>query len=150
MKTILAGVLLVLLSAAPGAAADLVNYAGASKIALNGYDPVAFFIDSKPAHGSPEIAATHRGVSYLFASEEHKKLFTARPDKYVPQFGGFCAMGAALGTLLPVDVTTWQVRDDKLYLNLNPDVAKTFNADAPGSIAKAEKNWPQLVKKHAK
>ena len=131
-------------------AADLVNVSGASKVALNGYDTVAFFTDSKPVNGSPFITAEYQGATYFFATEEHKKLFTANPAKYAPQFGGFCAFGVALDKLFPVDISTWQVRDGKLYLNLNADILKKFNADFPANAAKANTNWPGLVAKNGK
>lgn len=124
----------------------LVNVAGASGIALDGYDPVAFFTDGKPAHGDPGVKSTYRSATYFFASKAHKARFDSDPEKYVPQFGGYCAYGAALGALFPVDITTWQVRNGKLYLNLNPTVAAEFNKDPAGFIAKAEKKWPGLVK----
>ncbi len=65
-------------------AKDLVNVAGASGIALDGYDPVAFFTDNKPMNGDPAISSTHRGATYFFASKEHKVKFEADPQKYVP------------------------------------------------------------------
>ena len=130
-------------------AGNLVNVAGASGIALDGYDPVAFFTDGKPTHGDPAISSTYKGAKYLFASKEHKSQFEADPEKFVPQYGGFCAYGAALGALFPVDISTWQIRNGKLYLNLNPAIATEFNKNPEGNIAKAEKNWPGLVKKHS-
>lgn len=150
MKTLLTAAALILLSVSPAIAADLVNVAGASKIAVSGYDVVAFFTDARPVHGSPSNTATYKGAIYLFASEEHRKLFAAQPHRYAPQYGGYCAYGAALGALFPVDVSTWQVRDGKLFLNLNPEIANVFNADFAGNTLKAEKNWPALVKKHGK
>ncbi|MEW6114905.1 MAG: YHS domain-containing (seleno)protein [Thermodesulfobacteriota bacterium] len=131
-------------------AGNLVNVAGASGIALSGYDPVAFFTDKKPMFGDPANSATYKGAMYLFASKEHKAMFEADPQKYVPQYGGYCAFGVALGHLFPVDISTWQVRDGKLYLNFNPAIFNMFNKDFAGHVAKAEKNWPDLVKKHAK
>lgn len=128
-------------------ARDIVNVSGASGVALDGYDPVAFFVDGKPMNGDPEISATYDGAKYFFASKEHRKAFEADPRKYVPQFGGYCAFGVAVGALFPVDINTWQIRDGKLYLNLNPAVLKLFNQDTAGYVAKAEKNWPDLVKK---
>ena len=142
---------IMLLSASTfGFAGELVNVSGASKTAVSGYDPVAFFTDSKPVHGSPSISTRYKGATYLFAAEEHKKLFTSTPEKYLPQYGGFCAYGVGRGKLVEVDINTWQVRDGKLYLNLSPDVLKKFNADIEGNLAKAEKNWPGLVRKNAK
>ena len=128
---------------------DLLNIAGASGIALDGYDPVAFFTDGKPTHGDPAVSSTYKGATYLFASKEHKTRFEADPEKYVPQCGGYCAFGASVGALFPVDISTWQIRNGKLYLNLNPAIANQFNKDPDGNIAKAERNWPDLVKKHA-
>jgi len=129
-------------------AADLVNVSGVSRIALDGYDPVAFFTDAKPVSGSPFIKTSHRGADYFFATEDHKKLFLSNPEKYTPQYGGFCAYGVGLDALFPVDISTWQVRDGKLYLNLNHDILEKFNADFDGNVAKAERNWPGIVKKN--
>src|SRR5512134_706734 len=117
------------LSATTAVAGELVNVAGASGIAVGGYDPVAFFTDGKPMAGDPGITSTYKGAKYLFASKAHKASFEADPEKYVPQFGGFCAYGAALGALFPVDISTWQIQNGKLYLNLNPAISAEFNKD---------------------
>jgi YHS domain-containing protein len=148
MRTIARAFLALMLLSTPLLAADLVNVAGASHIAINGYDPVAFFTDSKPVSGSPSISVTHQGAVYFFATEEHKRSFTQNPDKYVPQYGGFCAFGVGLDALFPVDITTWQIRNDRLYLNLNQDILQKFNADFDANVVKADKNWPGLVKKN--
>lgn len=140
----------LLYSTASIEARDLVNVAGASGIALDGYDPVAFFADGKPMHGDPAISAIYNGATFLFASKDHKVRFEADPQKYVPQFGGYCAFGVSLGTLFPVDINTWQIRNGKLYLNLNPSILEQFNKDFEGYVSKAEKKWPKLVEKSAK
>jgi len=150
MKHLIKSIAAVALLSLAGYAGDLVNVSGASKAAVNGYDTVAFFTDGKPVNGSPFITAEYQGATYFFANEEHKALFAAGPEKYAPQFGGFCAFGVGLGKLFPVDVNTWQVREGKLYLNLNGDILKKFNADFAGNAAKADKNWPDLVKKHGR
>ena len=129
---------------------QLVNVSGASGIAINGYDPVAFFTDKEPVHGNFKISAEHRGATYFFASEKHKAMFAKDPDKYAPQCGGFCAFGVSVGALFPVDINTWQVQNDKLYLNLNPDILKMFNDNLDDNIAKSAANWPGLVKQHSK
>ena len=131
-------------------AGDLVNVSGASGIALNGYDTVAFFTKGAPTHGDPSISATYKGATYLFSSKANKAAFEKSPDRYAPQFGGFCAFGASVGALFPIDVSTWQIKDDKLYLNLNPAILEMFNKDLDGAIAKADKKWPGIEKKHAK
>lgn len=150
MKRIVTSIAALLLLSTAALAGELVKVSGASKVALDGYDPVAFFTESKPVNGSPGITGEHRGATYFFANEEHKKLFKENPDKYAPQYGGFCAFGVAKGALFPVDINTWQVRDGKLYLNLNPEVLRQFNAHIEQDIAKAEKNWPHLVKKNGR
>ena len=131
-------------------AGDLVNVSGASSIALNGYDPVAFFTDSKPTHGDPGIKTEHKGATYFFASKANRKTFEKNPDRYAPQYGGYCAFGATVGALFPVDVNTWQIQNGKLYLNLNPEILTLFNKDIEKNLKKAEKNWPKLVRKHGK
>ncbi len=128
---------------------ELVNIAGKSNVAVNGYDPVAFFTDGKPVHGDFKITVTHRGATYYFSSKEHKKIFEGEPEKYAPQFGGYCAFGVSVGALFPVDITTWQVYNGRLYLNLNPDIVEMFEKGKDGHIAKAEKNWDGLFDKHA-
>lgn len=150
MKAILKSIAAIGLLSASAFAGDLVNVSGANKAAVSGYDTVAFFTDAKPVTGLPSISAEYQGATYFFATEEHKKLFTENPEKYVPQCGGFCTYGVSVGKLFPVDISTWQVRNDKLYLNKNPDVLKKFNADIENNIAKANKNWPDLVKKNGK
>ncbi len=136
------------LSAKP--AGDLVNTSGKSKVAVDGYDPVAFFTMNKPTHGNFQISSQHRGATYFFVNKEHKAMFDGNPEKYAPQYGGFCAFGASVGALFPVDISTWQVRNEKLNLNLNPQILEMFNKDIDAHIAKANTNWPGLVAKNLK
>ena len=150
MKRLTQAILALMLLSTPILAGNLVNVSGASKVAVAGYDPVAFFTDAKPENGSPFISATYQGATYFFATEEHKSLFVQNPGKFAPQYGGFCAYGVGLNALFPVDISTWQIRNDKLYLNLNSDILKKFNADFDGNVGKAEKNWPGLVEKNAR
>jgi YHS domain-containing protein len=127
---------------------NLVNVSGASKVGLSGFDAVSFFTDSKPANGAPSVSAEHKGATYFFATEEHKTTFLADPDKYLPQYGGFCAFGVSVGLLLPIDVPTWQVRNGKLYVVLNSEIKKSFDEEFDANVAKANKNWPDLVKQN--
>ena len=149
MKTIARTLLALILLSSSAFAGDLVNVAGASRIALNGYDPVAFFTDGKPVIGSPFIKGSYQGADYLFATKDHKTLFLANPEKYAPQYGGYCAYGVSVEALAPVDISTWQIRDGKLYLNFSPEYSEKFNADFDANVAKAERKWPGLVKKYA-
>jgi YHS domain-containing protein len=150
MKVLLQSLAALVLLSVSTFAGDLVNVSGASRVALNGFDTVAFFADSKPVNGSPSIHAEYQGATYFFASEQHKQRFVSNPAMYAPQFGGYCAFGVAVNQLFPVDINTWQIRDGKLYLNLNPEILKMFNAEFKANVAKAEQNWPGLVKSNGK
>jgi YHS domain-containing protein len=119
-------------------------------VAIQGYDPVAFFTDHKPVMGKPEIPARHNGAFYYFASKEHRDLFKANPAKYEPVFGGYCAYGVSRNKLVEIDVEAFQIVDDRLVLQYSKGVRDSFNKDAKGNLSKAEANWPGLVEKNGK
>lgn len=117
-------------------------YAG---LGAKGYDVVNYFTAGKPVQGKDSYVVEHAGVKWQFVSAEHRDLFKANPEKYVPQFGGFCSWGAANGKLFDVDPANgWSVVDGKLYMNFNADIQKTFDKDPAGYIARANTNWPKL------
>lgn len=116
-------------------------------VALQGFDPVSYFGGSAPTKGNASISAQHDGATYYFASTANRDKFKSAPAKYAPQYGGFCAMGVALGKKLDVDPNAYRVVNDKLYLNVNKDVQKRWLDDVPGNIATAEKSWPTLKDK---
>lgn len=119
-------------------------YAG---LGAKGYDVVSYFTDKKPMQGSDKFTVAHGGVTWQFASAEHRDMFKADPGKYAPQYGGFCAWGVAQGKLFDVDPANgWTVSNGKLYLNFNEDLNKTFARDTAGFINKAEDNWAGLNK----
>lgn len=119
-------------------------YAG---MGAKGYDVVAYFTDMHPVQGSDKFVAEHGGVKWQFASQQHLDMFKANPEKYLPQYGGFCAWGISVGKLFDVDpVNGWTVSDGKLYLNFNADINKTFAGDPKGFVAKANGNWSKLNK----
>jgi len=132
-----------------GAKGNLVNVSGASNIGLDGFDPVSFFTGDTPRNGSPMIRAEHAGATYLFATEANRDAFAANPERYAPQYGGYCAFGVSINILLPVDITTAQVRNGRLYLNVNSEILNKFNADFEGSVERANSNWPGLFDEHA-
>lgn len=116
-------------------------------VILRGYDAVAYFTTGKPTVGSPKYSATYQGATYHFASAANQKRFLANPAAYAPQYGGFCAMGAALGKKLDVDPTQFKVVDSKLYLNVNADVFKKWSANPAEHIDAANQNWPAIKDK---
>jgi YHS domain-containing protein len=134
----------LVLTVAVASAGELVNADSHAKIALQGYDPVAFFTDGQPTKGSPLVSATHQGYSYLFASEAHKAEFEKHPEKYLPAYGGYCAFGVSKGKLFPVEIDTWEIVGGRLVLQYNQDVKKKFAADKEANLRKAEANWPKL------
>jgi YHS domain-containing protein len=118
-----------------------------SGVAIQGYDPVAFFTDNKPVKGDPAILIKRDGAIYYFASKEHKELFAKDPSKYEPVYGGYCAYGVSRNKLVEIDVDAFQIVDGKLLLQYSKGVRDDFNKDAKGNLVKAEKNWPGLVEK---
>lgn len=131
----------------PAAAAGPDVNATITGLALRGYDPVAYFTNGKPIPGDYRITARYNEATYRFATQEHKILFEADPVKYLPQYGGFCAFGAAQGVKVDGDPAVWKIVDHKLYLNLAPPVFDRWSEDIPGYIKSANDNWPSLKDK---
>ena len=121
-----------------------------SGVAIQGYDPVAFFTDKKPVKGDQKFLLKHDGAIYFFASKEHKDAFKADPAKYEPVFGGYCAYGVSRNKLVEIDVDAFQIVDGKLLLQYSKGVRDDFNADAKGNLTKANANWPKLLEKKGK
>lgn len=114
-------------------------------IALRGFDPVAYFDEGEPVRGTHLYTAEYDGATYRFSSEANRDIFMAEPAAFAPQFGGFCAMGVALGRKLDGDPEIWRIVDGKLYLNVNQQVSVAWQRDIPGNIARAEENWPEIM-----
>lgn len=116
-------------------------------VAIRGYDPVAYFTNSEPVKGKDEFSYDWQGATWKFASAENQDSFSSNPEKYAPQYGGYCAWAVKEGATAPIDPQAWKIVDSKLYLNLNPDIQKQWQKDIPGNIAKADQNWPGVLKK---
>ena len=117
---------------------------GEQAVILHGYDAVAYFNKNAAVKGSAKFSTRHEGATYQFSSAKNLAAFKANPAKFVPQYGGFCAMGAALGKKLDVDPTQFKVVGGKLYLNVNADVFAAWSKDIAGNIVKADQNWPAI------
>jgi hypothetical protein len=113
-------------------------------VALGGYDAVSYFSGSEPVKGDPGIMVVWQGADYRFATVANRDLFVANPEKYLPQFGGYCAYALAKGALAPGDPLAWTVYKDKLYINLSPAIREKWSVDIPGNIDNANANWPGL------
>ncbi len=114
-------------------------------LALAGYDAVSYF-HGQPLAGLPELASTHLGLTYLFASPANQQRFDAEPERFLPQYGGFCAVAVSEGKLVPVDPLTYKVSNEKLYLFYNGEHGNTrpqWEADEPGLRAAADERWAE-------
>jgi YHS domain-containing protein len=127
------------------AAQPEINVEKPSKLAIHGYDPVAYFNDAKPVKGSGEHAFAYKGAQWHFASAANRALFEADPAHYAPQYGGHCAYAASKGYFADVDPAAWRVHDSKLYLNYSLKVQKLWESDVEGNIVKGDANWPVML-----
>ncbi|OXB07469.1 YHS domain-containing (seleno)protein [Flavobacterium pectinovorum] len=121
-----------------------------NKVAILGYDPVAYFNVGKAVKGKKEIAANYQGVIYKFSSNENKDAFVKNPSKYEPQYGGWCAyaMGSA-GEKVEINPETFKIIDGKLYLYYNAylnNTLKSWNKDESNLKSKADNNWKKFYK----
>ena len=118
-----------------------------SGVAIQGYDPVAYFADRKPIKGNPAINSSYKGAKYHFSSAAHKKMFDANPSKYEPAFGGWCAWGVVKGSKVKIDPDVFQIAAGRLLLQYSEGVRNKFNEDVDGNLGKADTNWPEVSKK---
>ena len=114
--------------------------------AAEGYDVVSYFTDGNAVEGSGDHALMWKDVEWRFSSQAHKETFAANPEKYAPQYGGYCAYAVSKGYTASVDPEAWSIVEGKLYLNYSKSVQATWNADIPGYISSADKNWPEIRK----
>jgi YHS domain-containing protein len=141
-----AAILPILTLSGPALAEKAMIDTGAMEgIALGGYDAVSYF-SGTPAKGSDEFSTDWKGAKWKFASAANRDTFTASPEKYAPQYGGYCAYAVSKGATAPGDPNAWTVVDNKLYMNFSPAVKETWSKDIPGNITKADGNWPNVLK----
>jgi YHS domain-containing protein len=122
--------------------ADPINKQG--KVAIKGYDPVAYFTQHAPVKGSAMYTQEWMGATWQFSSAADRDEFAKSPEKYAPQYGGYCAYGVSQGHAVSIDPEAWSIIDGKLYLNYSKGVQKTWSSDIPGYVDKANRNWPAL------
>jgi YHS domain-containing protein len=116
-------------------------YAGENGLALRGYDPVSYFTAGRPEKGSSEFAFTYEDTIYNFVSSEHRDMFKSDPEKYAPQFSGYCAIGVSMGMKVTPDPDAWIIADGKLYVFSSKDGVATFKGDV---ITAANRKWDDL------
>lgn len=118
-----------------------------SRVAVGGYDPVAYFTDGRPVRGSAEHSIVHQGYEYRFASAAHLAAFRAYPARYLPQYGGYCAWAVSQGYTAAGNPQNWRIVNGRLYLNYNDEIQRRWERDIPGFIQSADANWPAVLRR---
>ncbi len=118
-----------------------------STVGVQGYDLVTYFGKTGPQKGNGNHVAAYEGVNYLFATDANKKTFQASPAKYLPAYGGWCAIGVTFNKKIISDPLAWKIVDGKLYLNLDSSVQKLWMKDIPCNITKADTIWKTIADK---
>ena len=114
-------------------------------IAIKGADPVAYFADGKPRIGTKTFNHDWNGVTWHFVSVENRDKFAAAPERYAPQYGGYCAYAVANGYTAKIEPEAWEIVDDKLYLNYSRAVGLLWRTRQSHYISEANENWPQIL-----
>lgn len=140
-------VVFVVLSGAPtgAAAAPAVYVPKGQEVALEGHDPVAYFTDGRAVMGDPGLTHRWNGATFRFATADHRDRFAADPERYAPQYGGYCAWAVAHGALASGDPRQWTIHDGNLYLNYNADIKARWTADIPRYVRQANEHWPEVL-----
>ncbi len=110
-------------------------------VAIHGYDTVAYFTEGKPTKGKIEFEHTWQDARWQFASVVNRDLFATNPDRYAPQFGGYCAAGVALGEYADVDPEAWTIVDGKLYMISTKENSEFWRKASEAHISYADYNW---------
>jgi YHS domain-containing protein len=116
-----------------------------SSSAISGYDPVAYFTQRKPVKGNKQFVFNYKGAKWYFSSDENLKKFKAKPDKFSPQYGGYCAWAVAQGYTAEGNPNNWTIYKDKLYLNYDDAIQNKWLNKIEQFVKDADKNWPQVL-----
>lgn len=117
-----------------------------SNKALSGYDTVAYFVEGKPVKGNADFVTEYKEATWYFSSQENLDKFLQAPEKYAPQYGGYCAWAiAAKNDFASGDPEQWTIVDGKLYINYNQEIKERWEKDKANFIVQGDKNWPKLI-----
>jgi YHS domain-containing protein len=145
---LVAGAALAGLASGPTVAkSDPVYTSFFNKAGAGGYDVVAYFTTGAPTKGVAQYVVRHQGVEWRFASAANRDAFMAEPQRYAPQYGGYCAWAVSQGYTAPGDPKYWRIVDGKLYLNYDAKVQERWSKNISGFITTANKNWPSVLTK---
>jgi hypothetical protein len=116
---------------------------GEDKVAINGYDTVAYFTIGEATKGSDSHEYIWRDAVWSFSSAKNRALFIVNPEKYAPQYGAFCAMGVSMNAAVPADPEAWTIVEGKLYLNYNTSARDKWRGEKSQHIEKADIAWAE-------
>ena len=114
---------------------------GSDRVAIRGFDAVAYFAAGSAAKGNPKFEIAWNGAKWLFSSAENLERFRQNPEAYAPQFGGYCSYAVSKGYTADGDPEAWKLVDGKLYLNYSPDVKTLWEKNEAANILKGAENW---------
>ena len=152
-RTMLAVGAAALFAATAAVAAPAVNtikpglFGGRGDTAILGYDTVAYFTEGKPVKGQDSLVHEWQGARWKFASQANLDQFKASPEKFAPQYGGYCAYGVSQDNLVSIEPDKFKIVGGKLYLNYDADVQEKWLKDIPGYIRQADAKFQALLKK---
>jgi YHS domain-containing protein len=144
MKRLVSGFLLVFIPACV-ASAQKADVFSTAEGAIRGYDAVEYFISGKALKGAKEFTVEYKGVSWYFVSMENRTRFVESPEKYAPQFGGYCAYAVSQNYTYETDPLAFTIVNDKLYLNYNEKTMLLWRAKNEEYIKAADSNWPAVL-----
>lgn len=146
VKLALLGVLVAAVPATQVVAEDANKRINTDKsgVAIKGYDTVAYFTEGRAVEGKMEFMFSWHGARWYFANAAHRDLFAANPERYAPQFGGFCSMGMTRGMTANADPEAWTIVDGKLYLKFSKATRDQWRPNKAENIKKAEKKWANI------
>lgn len=113
-------------------------------LAIHGYDVVAYFTTGEPTKGLEQYELTHDGVTFRFASQEHREQFAESPDEFIPAYGGYCAVGVSANYKDGMHPDAFEIVDGRLFFNLTPDIHRHWQRRKDELIARGDRNWPEL------
>jgi hypothetical protein len=146
LVAVLAIVLAVALPALRAVANEQVVVDWHTGLAISGYDPVAFFTDGKPLSGTADLELPYGGAVWRFANIGNRAAFAARPDVYMPQYGGYDPLGVARGLAVAGNPNVWVIADQRLFLFYDGDRRDRFAADPSRVIGAADRKWPDVMR----
>lgn len=118
--------------------------------AISGYDPVAYFTEAKPVPGQEDFSYVWNDAKWLFSSKENMELFQEAPERYAPQYNGYCAFALSRNDFVNVNPESWAIVDEKLYFTFNHDIKNAWLQDKRNYIAKANRNWKLRIDQESK